>query len=266
MTLTLRRPPGVLGEIVARTVADLDVDAPVPPREGRGTRSLAEALMQPGLGLIAEVKPRSPSEGPLRDLSGPHLDTLLRAYRPAADAISVLIDGPAFGGSLGLLRQVRDRVEQPVLAKGFFVHPAQLRQAHAAGADAVLLMASVLPPASLREMLDAAAALGLDCLVEAHDDRELDEVLESGAAIVGVNSRDLASLQIDRPACIARLSRVPADRARVAESGLHTAAHIDAVRPVADAVLIGTALVRSDDPRDTLAALGLSRPHPGGLP
>ena len=266
MNLTLRRPPGVLGEIVARTIADLDVHAPIAVRDCGPTRSLTEALMQPGMGLIAEVKPRSPSEGPLRDLSGRHLDTLLRAYRPAADAISVLIDGPAFGGSLQLLCQVRERVHQPVLAKGFFVHPAQLRQAHAVGADAVLLMASVLPPDSLRVLLDAAAELGLDCLVEAHDDRELDEVLESGAAIVGVNSRDLATLEIDRAACIARLARVPADRARVAESGLHTSTHIDAVRPVADAVLIGTALVKSDCPRDTLSALGLARPHPGGLP
>lgn len=258
MSLPLRHPPGVLGDIVARTVRDLDPAPPASPRAHSAPRSLVEALALPGLRLIAEVKPRSPSEGPLRDLSGAGLDRLLAAYRPAAAAISVLIDGPSFGGSLDLLGRVRDRVDQPVLAKGFFVHPAQLAQAHAAGADAALLMASVLPPASLRAMLEVARRLGLDCLVEAHDDAELDEVLASGAPIVGVNSRDLASLRIDLAACRARLGRVPADRVRVAESGLHTAEDLDAVRPVADAVLIGTALVKADDPAAALRALGLT--------
>ncbi len=257
--MSLRTPPGVLGRIVTRTAATL----PGPPQQSRSagpTRSLEAALRQDGLRLIAEVKPKSPSEGPLRDLDGAGLAALLAAYQPAA-AISVLVDTPDFGGSFELLARVRQRVAQPVMAKGFFVDPVQLDHAHAAGADAVLLMASILPPESLAHMLAEAQKRGLDCLVEAHDDTELDEVLASGAPIVGVNARDLATLRIDLPTARARLARIPSDKVRVAESGLHTAADVDAVRGLADAVLIGTAFVKAADPAAALARLGLDVPR-----
>lgn len=253
--LPLRDPPGVLGEIVARTVADLAA-RPLPtgpsPRE-EPVRDLVSALRAPGLSLIAELKPRSPSRGDLRPSVRP--EEVAPAYRAAA-AVSVLIDSPYFGGSLDLLRRMRALVDGPVLAKGFFVHPAQVFEAHAAGADAVLLMASVLPEESLRALLDVVRSLGMEALVEAHDSEEIEVALRCDAAVIGVNSRDLRSLSIDLDRGIALLSTVPADRVRVAESGLHSAADVDRVRPVADAALIGTAIMASGDPAAAIAALG----------
>ncbi|MCB9672146.1 MAG: indole-3-glycerol-phosphate synthase [Alphaproteobacteria bacterium] len=256
MSLHVRHPPGVLGAIVARTVRELDVCAVLDERPDHLVlRDFAGALEAPGLSLIAEVKPRSPSAGDLRRVDP---DAVAAAYAPHAAAVSVLVDGPSFGGSFELLRAIRERVPCPVLAKGFFVHGSQVCQAHAAGADAVLLMASILPPDRLAELLELVRDLGMEALVEAHDDAELDEVLATDARVVGVNSRDLATLAIDLPAAIARLARVEG-RIRVAESGLVDAASVEAVRPVADAVLVGTALMRSEDPSAAIRALGLGR-------
>lgn len=254
--MRVRQPPGVLGEIVARTVAAMPEPTPA-LASSAGPRDFVAALRAPGLSLIAEVKPRSPSAGLLTPSFD--LERLCRAYADHAAAVSVLVDGPSFGGSYGLLAQVRARVPCPVLAKGFFVHESQLRAARAAGADAVLLMAAVLPPSSLARLRAAASALGMAALVEAHDAAELAEVLASSAPVVGVNSRDLATLQISLPRARQLLATVPPERVRVAESGLHTAADVAAVREVADAVLIGTALVRAEDPVAAICALGLGR-------
>lgn len=256
MKLDVRRPPGVLGDIVTRTVSNLCyLDAPSPRPASLPIRDFEAALAQPSLSLIAEVKPRSPSAGRLRTIDP---DAIAKAYAPHASAVSVLVDGPSFGGSFALLRTIRERVPCPVLAKGFFVHERQLQLAHAAGADAVLLMASVLPPHRLVELLGVARDLGLGALLEAHDARELDEVLATDARVVGVNSRDLATLSIDLPTAIERLSRIEG-RIRVAESGLVDAAAVDAVRPVAEAVLIGTALMRAAEPEAAIRELGLCR-------
>jgi len=252
MTLQIRQPPGVLGAIVARTLREQPT--PVPALRSTGPRRNFEAALRaPGLSLIAEVKPKSPSAGVLR----PQLDVaaLCSVYAQHAAAISVLVDGPSFGGSYRLLASVRGLVPQPVLAKGFFVHESQLHAAAAAGADAVLLMAALLPPASLAHLRAVATDLGLATLVEAHDARELDEVLDSGAPVVGVNSRDLATLDISLSRARRLLDRIPTDRVRVAESGLHTAQHIAQVRPAADAVLIGTSLVRAADPTTQIHTL-----------
>lgn len=253
--LSLREPPGVLGQIIARTVRELSDEAPR-RRSASPPRPFAHALRAPGLSLIAELKPRSPSRGDLRPTVSP--EEVAPAYQHAA-AISVLIDGPAFGGSLDLLSRMRSLVDRPVLAKGFIVSEAQVRQAWAAGADAVLLMASVLPPPSLVRLLGLTSELGLGALVEAHDERELSEALASGAEVVGVNSRDLTTLDIDLDRAAELLATVPSDRVRVAESGLHTREDIDRVRGVADAVLIGTALMTSPDPAAHMATLGLRR-------
>ncbi|TVQ86775.1 MAG: indole-3-glycerol-phosphate synthase [Deltaproteobacteria bacterium] len=251
--LRLREPPGVLGKIVARTVRELPEGAPG-PRRASSPRPFAEALRAPGLSLIAELKPRSPSEGDLRPSVSP--EDVAPAYRHAA-AISVLIDGPSFGGSLDLLARMRSLVDRPVLAKGFFISEVQVRQAWSAGADAVLLMASILPPPSLEHLLGLATDLGLGALVEAHDARELEEVLASGAEVIGVNSRDLTRLSIDLGRAATLLATVPTNRVRVAESGLHTRADVDRIRGVADAALIGTALMTSPDPAARIAELGL---------
>lgn len=253
--MNVRRPPGVLGSIVERTVSGIS-DLPAPGTRPRtlALRDFEGALARPGLSLIAEVKPRSPSAGALRAVDP---EAIAAAYAPHASAVSVLVDGPSFGGSFELLRAIRERVPCPVLAKGFIVHEHQIRLAHAAGADAVLLMAAVLPPSRLVELLGHARSLGLSALVEAHDEAELAEVLATDAPVVGVNSRDLATLAIDLDTAIERLGRIEG-RVRVAESGLLDATSVDAVRPVADAVLIGTAFMRADDPERAIADLGLA--------
>lgn len=261
--MRLREPPGVLGEIVARTVADVaDRRATISLRRLEtmiqgSTRGFTEALQAPGLSLIAEFKPRSPSRGEIRPGASP--ERIAEAYRPHAAAVSVLVDRPYFGGGYELLARMRSAVACPVLAKGFFVTPYQVIEARARGADAILLMVNLLPPAGLARMRSLATELGLGVLVEAHDAHELAEAVDSGAPVVGVNSRDLRTLKIDLDRCHELLAAVPRDRVRVAESGLHTAADIDAVRPLADAVLIGTALMGAPEPAAAIRDLGLAR-------
>lgn len=256
--LALRDPGGALGQIVARTIAAL------PERDtGRrdpadGPRGFVQALTPPRPttrpALIAEFKPRSPSRGELRPGATP--DDLAPAYGRAA-AISVLVDGPSFGGSYAALRRMRALLPQPVLAKGFFVDPRQVQEAWAHGADAVLLMAALLPPPSLRSLLELCDALGLDALVEAHTAEELEEVASSGAKLIGVNSRDLRSMRIDLDRARRLLATLPQDRVRVCESGLQTRADIDAVRELAEAVLIGSALMTAPDPAAKIQEMGL---------
>jgi indole-3-glycerol phosphate synthase len=210
--------------------------------------------------LIAEFKPRSPSRGWLRPEADP--GEFAKAYRPAA-ALSVLCDRAFFGGGPELLRAFRPLVEQPLLAKGFFVAPYQLAQARAAGADAALLIARLLPGAQLEQLLGVCRQLGLEALVEVHNRGELQLALQAGAAIVGVNARDLDTLHIDLAACRRLLAEIPADRVRVAESGLEQRSEIDHLRQMAalgqiDAVLIGTALMTAADPAAAVAALGFA--------
>ncbi len=254
----LKTPPGVLGAIVERTLADVRrraADTPGPRPDP--ARPFAQALRRPGLSLIAEYKPRSPSRGAIRPDARP--EDIARAYLPHAAAISCLVDGPYFGGSYAALRRVRETAPQPVLAKGFFVTEFQVREAASHGADAILLMASLLPPASLESLLNLASTLGLDALIEVHDAAELAEVLPLGAAVIGVNSRDLTTLEIDLDHARRLLTKVPADRVRVAESGLDTLEDIDRVRDRADGVLIGTAFMRAPDPGGRIVELGLGR-------
>lgn len=200
------------------------------------------------IALIAEVKRRSPSAGTIRA----DLDPLdhARAYAAAgASAISVLTDGPYFGGSLDDLRAVAGQVGIPVLRKDFIIDEAQLFEARAAGASAVLLIVRALSPLRLRELARVAAQLGLATLVEAHDAAELQAALDSQAAVIGVNSRSLDTFAVDVDAAWRLLEGIPADRIAVAESGMSGVGHVEqAAQAGADAVLIGTALSASSDP------------------
>ncbi len=261
--LPLRDPPGVLERIVARTRADVAVRAQQRPLERliddvaaspHGVRDALAALRCEGLALIAEVKPRSPSRGPIR----PGLDSraVAAAYRPYAAMVSVLCDEPFFGGGHALLGRIRAAVDQPVLCKDFLVSRYQVVEARAAGADAVLLMASLLPPATLLVLLDLARSLGMAALVEVHDTRELAEVIATPARLIGVNSRNLRTMAIDREAAAALIATIPSDRIRVAESGIETRADVDRLAGVADAVLIGSTLMAAADPAQAIEALG----------
>jgi len=218
----------------------------------------ADALGAPGLGAIAEIKRRSPSAGDLRPDADPA--RIAPAYaRAGAAAVSVLVD-ERFAGTWDDLRAARAASDVPLLAKGFFSTADDLRTAKEAGADAVLLLLRDLDDQTVRALMAQAEDLGLDTLVEAHDAEELDRGIALGAPVLGVNARDLSTFAIDREAQLALLAGVPSDRIVVAESGIASRAQGAAAELAgADAILVGSALMRAPDPAAKLAEL-VSRP------
>ena len=198
--------------------------------------------------LIAEVKRASPSAGVIAEDVNPSV--LARGYQAGgAAAVSVLTEPHHFQGSMADLQAVRSSVSIPVLRKDFLIHPSQVIEARASGADAVLLIVAALTDAELRALLDAARDVGLATLVETHSDEDLRRALESDARIVGVNARDLETFDVDVEGALARIGQVPDDRISVLESGISTRANVDAaLRAGASAILVGEALMRADDP------------------
>jgi indole-3-glycerol phosphate synthase/phosphoribosylanthranilate isomerase len=218
----------------------------------------ADALARPGLGAIAEIKRRSPSAGDLRSDADPA--RIAAGYaRAGAAAVSVLVD-ERFAGTWDDLRAARAATDVPLLAKGFFSTADDLRTAKESGADAALLLLRDLDDATVVELLGEAQRLALDTLVEAHDAAELDRGIELGAPVLGVNARDLDTFHIDRRAQLELLDRIPEDRIVVAESGIVSRAHgATAELAGADAILVGSTLMRAPDPAAKLAEL-VSRP------
>jgi indole-3-glycerol phosphate synthase len=213
-----------------------------------------DALTAPGFGAISEFKRRSPSAGDLRP-AGNVVEVARQYERGGARAMSVLVD-ERFGGSWDDLRAARAATSLPLLAKGFFSTPEHLRTARDAGADAALLLLRDLDDGAVRELEQVAESLGLDTLVEAHDARELDRAVALGSRVVGINARDLATFAIDRSAQLALVARVPRDRVVIAESGIETRAQAAAAELAgANAILVGSTLMRASDPRATLAGL-----------
>lgn len=248
-----------LEEIVARTrdeVARRRGDVPlaaVPDPEPR--RPFAAALRRPGLSLIAEHKRSSPSAGTIRnDLS---LEQVVGAYeRGGAAALSVLTEGPSFGGSLEDLRAARAASVLPILRKDFIVDPYQLHEALVAGADAVLLIVAALEAGELAQLHRLAGELGLAALIEVHDERELEAAVEAEAGVIGINNRDLTTLEVDVRRTFDLLDRVPDGVTVVAESGFGSRAQLDELSAAGvDAVLIGEALMRSADIEAAVGAL-----------
>ncbi|HYC07127.1 MAG TPA: pyridoxal-phosphate dependent enzyme, partial [Candidatus Binatia bacterium] len=215
----------------------------------RAPQPLWMHLAAPGLHLIAELKRASPSAGRIA-AEGDDLVTRARAYeRGGAAAVSVLCEPHWFGGSVDDLRAVRAAVAIPVLAKEFVVDERQLAVLRAAGADAVLLLAALHPARRLSRLVALARELGLEPLVEAHDERELARAVASGARLIGVNNRDLRTLAVDLERADRLRAAIPADRIAIAESGVRDPALVARWRALEyDAVLVGEALVRSADP------------------
>jgi len=255
---------GVLGDIVAGVREDLQArKAVVSVADLRAALADVDAARDPmphlrgvGSSVIAEVKRRSPSKGHLAEIPDPA--DLARQYAAGGAAvISVLTEQRRFGGSLDDLRAVRAAVDVPVLRKDFIVEEYQLLEARAAGADLVLLMCSVLnEDAELRRLHDAARELGLTPLVEVHDEDEAERAVALGAELVGVNARDLKTLEVDQ-AVFGRLApQIPEDRVKVAESGIFSAADVQRyVDEGARAVLVGEALVKDGDPETAVKAM-----------
>ncbi len=228
-------------------------DRPDPP-------PFAAALRHPTISVIAEVKRRSPSLGVIGAIADPV--ALARAYEAGgAAAISVLTEEQRFGGSIADLEAISDAVRIPALRKDFIVGELQLVEARAAGAGAVLLIVRALQPAMLAHLIAAADALRLGVLVETHTAEEIGVALDSGAMVIGVNARDLDTLEINCHRAWQLLAGVPKGVVAVAESGMHSRPDVEAAaRAGADAVLMGSALVASTTPADALRSLqGIER-------
>jgi indole-3-glycerol phosphate synthase len=220
-----------------------------------GSRPFSEALVRPGLSLIAEFKRRSPSGGEIA--SAADVREVCAAYeRGGAAALSVLTDGANFGGSLDDLRAARAASGLPILRKDFIVDPYQLYEAAVNGADAVLLIVAALDDDALSLLYEESMLLDLDCLVEVHDEPDLERALEVGADVIGINNRDLGDLTVDLETTSELIVDVPAGKTVVSESGFEYAEQLTELERIGcDAVLIGEALMRSGDPEGAVREL-----------
>jgi indole-3-glycerol phosphate synthase/phosphoribosylanthranilate isomerase len=260
--------PGILGRIAAAKRAELDLRYDGVSLDSLRARarptalSLAEALARPGARFILEIKKSSPSAGPIRPDAEPA--QLARGYDGVADALSVLCDREYFGGSLDDLAAAREEFDGPILAKDFFIDLRQVAEARLAGADAVLVMLSLLDDEAAREMIAEARRLGMDALVEVHDEAEMRRALSLGVRLIGINNRDLRDLSVDL-ATTERLARLAPDRILVSESGIGTRADVERLSRLVDGFLIGSALMRASEPAQAARELIFGRTKLCGL-
>lgn len=252
-----------LDEVVQRTRADVDARRQQVPLEAlqerlepapRG-RPFSEALVQEGISLIAEMKRSSPSKGPIRPDAT--VTDIVTAYEAAgASACSVLTEPHWFGGSLDDLREARGACGLPLIRKDFIVDPYQLVEARLAGADAILLIVAALGRDELTSLYDQAGEIGLDCLVEVHDDDEMETAVDCGVEIIGVNNRNLHTLEVDTDTALRLLVDAPAGTIVVAESGITSNDDVQRLEEAGvDAILVGEALMSQDDPAAAVHAL-----------
>ncbi|MDS1269347.1 indole-3-glycerol phosphate synthase TrpC [Lipingzhangella sp. LS1_29] len=227
-----------------------------------GPIDVAATLRGPGVGVIAEVKRASPSKGALAAIADPA--ALAHDYAQAgACLISVLTEERRFAGSLADLAAVRATVDTPLLRKDFVVSAYQLWEARLHGADAVLLIVAALAQEALVSLVERAESLGLTPLVEVHTEEEVERAVAAGATVIGVNSRDLHTLQVDRDTFRRLAPLIPDDRVKVAESGVRGPHDLLAYAGAgADAVLVGESLVVGGRPREAVADLVTAGAHP----
>ena len=251
----------VLGEIIEGVRADLaERQAQVSLDEIKAkaqaqtsAKDGVRALRGEGVAVIAEVKRSSPSKGAL---AGDY-------ERGGASVISVLTERRRFGGSLQDLKEVRGQVDIPILRKDFIVTSYQLWEARAFGADLVLLIAAALDQEALVSLVERAESIGLTPLIEVHDEEEVARAVDAGAKIIGVNARDLRTLEVDRTTFARLAPLIPANVVRVAESGVRGPHDLIAyANSGADAVLVGESLVTGKNPRDAVADLVAAGAHP----
>ena len=264
----MAEPTGVLGRIAATKRAELTsrfdgvaldrLRAAARPTQ----RSLAAALARSGARFILEIKKASPSAGAIRP--GADSAELARGYAGVADALSILCESGFFGGSLDDLRGARDEFDGPILAKDFFLDLRQVAEARIAGADAILVMLSLLDDCSARAMIAEAARLGMDSLVEVHGEAEMRRALALGAPLIGINNRDLRDLSIDL-ATTERLARLAPGRILVSESGIAARDDVDRLAPLVDGFLVGSSLMRARDPGQAARELIFGRVKLCGL-
>lgn len=241
-----------LASLRRRVLTDLESEA----RDQDPPRDFLSAIRSSGVSLIAEIKRRSPSAGDLR--VGAKAGELAAAYKKGgARALSVLTEPSFFSGTTQDLREARESSDLPVLRKDFVIHPFQVVESRAEGADAVLLIVTAIEdPALLSEMANVAANLGMAALIEVHDESELDTALELQPPLIGINQRNLRTLKIERGLAGRLRSRIPEDVAVVAESGISSREDVAELEAAGvDAVLVGEFLMRSEDPASAAASL-----------
>lgn len=261
----------VLDDIVAGVRADLAVREAATPLDVVKERAarvpgaiecLSRLRHDEAVGVIAEVKRASPSAGALAAISDP-ADLAEQYEAGGACAISVLTEQRRFGGSLADLDAVRARVDVPVLRKDFVVTPYQVWEARAHGADIVLLIVAALEQTVLTSLVERVHSLGMTALVEAHEADEVRRAVDAGARVIGINNRNLKTLEVDRTAFARLAPLVPSGIARIAESGVRGPHDVmEHARAGADAVLVGESLVTGRDPRTAVADLVAAGAHP----
>lgn len=253
---------GVREDLAAREAVTPLAEIKARARDAPSPLGALAALKAPGVGVIAEVKRRSPSRGALADISDPA--KLAAIYADGgARAISVLTESRRFGGSLADLAAVRRAVDIPVLRKDFIISPYQVHEARAYGADLVLLIVAALEQNALTGLLERVESLGMTALVEVHTEEEASRALDAGAGVIGINARNLATFEVDRDVFGRIAPGLPSGIVTVAESGVRGPADLLAYAGAgADAVLVGEGLVTSADPRSTVADLVTAGSHP----
>jgi indole-3-glycerol phosphate synthase/phosphoribosylanthranilate isomerase len=264
----MTEPVGILGEIVATKRCELasrfdgvSLDA-LRSRAKTSHRSIADAIARPGSSFILEIKKASPSAGAIRGSAD--AGAIARGYAGVADALSVLTDRKYFGGSTEDLAAARAAFGGPVLAKDFFIDPRQVAEARIAGADAVLVMLSLLDDTHAREIIGEARRFGMDALVEVHDEAEMRRAVALGAPLIGINNRDLRDLSIDL-STTERLARLAPDRLLVSESGISRRADVDRLSGHVNGFLVGSALMGSECPAEAARELVFGRVKLCGL-
>jgi indole-3-glycerol phosphate synthase/phosphoribosylanthranilate isomerase len=265
-------PQGILGQIVEAKRAELrtrfagvSLEA-LRDRAERTRRSLADNVAKNGARFILEIKKASPSQGVIR--RDCDVQAIARGYAGVADALSVLTDSAYFGGSLDDLRTTRRAFAGPILAKDFFIDLRQVAEARLAGADAILVMLSVLDDRRACEMIAEARRFGMDALVEIHDEAEMRRATALGARLIGINNRDLRDLSIDL-STTERLAPLASDRLLVSESGIQSRFDVEHLSGKVNGFLIGSSLMRADNPAAAARDLvfgrvklcGLNRPE-----
>lgn len=263
---------GIAGQIaaakreeLARRFDGVSLDA-LRARATPAKANLLEVLAKPGARFMLEIKKASPSGGTIR--AGADAGALARGYAGVADALSVLCDRAYFGGSLDDLAMARREFQGPILAKDFFIDIRQVAEARIAGADAILVMLSLLDDEAARAMIAEARRFGMDALVEVHDEREMRRAFALGAPLIGINNRDLRDLSIDL-STTERLASLAPDRLLISESGIAGRADIERLSPLVDGFLVGSSLMRAPDPARAARELvfgrvklcGLNRPE-----
>jgi indole-3-glycerol phosphate synthase len=263
---TWTAPVGALGALTdeararAATLESRTAELELLAQAAEPVPSFAKALRRSNVGVVAEVKRSSPSKGPIN----PNLDLVgqVRSYeRGGAAAISILTEPTRFGGSNDDLIEARRSVGLPLLKKDFHVEVAQILEARAIGASAALVIVRAVPPARLAELSRTADAIGLELLFEVRDERELEVALSLGAALIGVNNRNLETLDLDPETSLRILPLIPRSVVAIAESGFKRGSDIDVVAAAgADAVLVGSELSGAADPEAAVRSLtGIKR-------